>query len=122
MTVEHRGVSRKTFLMYLLQFPFVAGFAKYLYGFEPKKHYLLTEKVGRSSRYVMKSLVAGVELQKRLKYTCPVVVGLMIGVSIRRVNLAQCASNLFIHSEMERHFMARGTLSSQDHWKMESTR
>ena len=29
--------------MYLLQFPFVAGFAKYLYGFEPKKHYLLNK-------------------------------------------------------------------------------
>jgi len=43
MTVEHRGVSRKTFLMYLLQFPFVAGFAKYLYGFEPKKRYLLNK-------------------------------------------------------------------------------
>ena len=41
--IEHRGVSRKTFLMYLLQFPFVAGFAKYLYGFEPKKHYLLNK-------------------------------------------------------------------------------
>jgi len=43
MTVEHRGVSRKTFLMYLLQLPFFAGFAKYLYGFEPKKHYLLNK-------------------------------------------------------------------------------
>ena len=41
--MEHRGVSRKTFLMYLLQLPFVAGFAKYLYGFEPKKHYLLNK-------------------------------------------------------------------------------
>ena len=41
--IEHRGVSRKTFLMYLLQLPFVAGFAKYLYGFEPKKHYLLNK-------------------------------------------------------------------------------
>ena len=43
MTVEHRGVSRKTFLMYLLQLPFFAGFAKYLYGFEPKKLYLLNK-------------------------------------------------------------------------------
>ena len=43
MTVEHRGVSRKTFLIYLLQLPFVAGFAKYLYGFEPKKRYLLNK-------------------------------------------------------------------------------
>ena len=41
--IEHRGVSRKTFLIYLLQLPFVAGFAKYLYGFEPKKHYLLNK-------------------------------------------------------------------------------
>ena len=40
---EHRGVSRKTFLMYLLQLPFFAGFAKYLYGIEPKKHYLLNK-------------------------------------------------------------------------------
>ena len=41
--IEHRGVSRKTFLIYLLQLPFVAGFAKYLYGFEPKKRYLLNK-------------------------------------------------------------------------------
>ena len=40
---EHRGVSRKTFLMYLLQLPIFAGLAKYLYGFEPKKHYLLNK-------------------------------------------------------------------------------
>ena len=44
--IEHRGVSRKTFLMYLLQLPFVAGFAKYLYGFEPKKHYEGKIKLG----------------------------------------------------------------------------
>tara|TARA_B100000579_G_C22642246_1_gene762048 strand:+ start:497 stop:916 length:420 start_codon:yes stop_codon:yes gene_type:complete len=40
---EHRGVSRKTFLMYLLQLPIFGGIARYLYGFEPKKHYLLNK-------------------------------------------------------------------------------
>ena len=43
MTVEHRGVSRKTFLMYLLQLPFLAGIAKFLYGFEEEKLYLLNK-------------------------------------------------------------------------------
>ena len=41
--IEHRGVSRKTFLMYLLQLPIFGGIARYLYGFEPKKHYLLNK-------------------------------------------------------------------------------
>ena len=40
---DHRGVSRKTFLIYLLQLPFIGGLAKYLYGFEPKKLYLLNK-------------------------------------------------------------------------------
>ena len=40
---EHRGVSRKTFLMYLLQLPIFAGLAKYLYGFETEKRYLLNK-------------------------------------------------------------------------------
>ena len=41
--MEHRGVSRKTFLMYLLQLPFFAGFAKFIYGFEAEKLYLLNK-------------------------------------------------------------------------------
>ena len=41
--MEHRGISRKTFLMYLLQFPLFSGFAKYLYGFKPQQHYLLNK-------------------------------------------------------------------------------
>ena len=41
--IEHRGVSRKTFLMYLLQLPLFAGFAKFLYGFEAEKLYLLNK-------------------------------------------------------------------------------
>tara|TARA_Y100001970_G_C14247421_1_gene869310 strand:+ start:4119 stop:4538 length:420 start_codon:yes stop_codon:yes gene_type:complete len=40
---EHRGVSRKTFLMYLLQLPIFGGIASYLYGFEAKKLYLLNK-------------------------------------------------------------------------------
>ena len=42
-SIEHRGVSRKTFLIYLLQLSFIAGIAKYLYGFESKQHYLLNK-------------------------------------------------------------------------------
>ena len=42
-SIEHRGISRKTFLIYLLQLSFIAGIAKYLYGFEPKKLYLLNK-------------------------------------------------------------------------------
>jgi len=41
--MEHRGISRKTFLMYLLQLPFFGGIAKYLYGFKPQKRYLLNK-------------------------------------------------------------------------------
>ena len=41
--MEHRGISRKTFLMYLLQIPLFSGFAKYLYGFKPQQHYLLNK-------------------------------------------------------------------------------
>jgi len=41
--MEHRGISRKTFLMYLLQFPLFSGFVKYLYGFKPQQHYLLNK-------------------------------------------------------------------------------
>ena len=41
--IEHRGVSRKTFLMYLLQLPLFAGFAKFLYGFEAEQLYLLNK-------------------------------------------------------------------------------
>ena len=41
--MEHRGISRKTFLMYLLQFPLFSGFAKYLYGFKPQQRYLLNK-------------------------------------------------------------------------------
>ena len=41
--MEHRGISRKTFLMYLLQIPLFSGFAKYLYGFKPEQHYLLNK-------------------------------------------------------------------------------
>ena len=41
--MEHRGISRKTFLMYLLQFPLFGGIAKYLYGFKPQKRYLLNK-------------------------------------------------------------------------------
>ena len=40
---EHRGVSRKTFLMYLLQLPLFAGIAKLIYGFEAEKLYLLNK-------------------------------------------------------------------------------
>jgi len=41
--MEHRGISRKTFLMYLLQLPLFSGFAKYLYGFKLEQHYLLNK-------------------------------------------------------------------------------
>ena len=41
--MEHRGISRKTFLMYLLQLPIFGGFAKYLYGFKPQQRYLLNK-------------------------------------------------------------------------------
>ena len=41
--IEHRGISRKTFLIYLLQLPLFSGFAKYLYGFKPEHHYLLNK-------------------------------------------------------------------------------
>ena len=41
--MEHRGISRKTFLMYLLQLPLFSGFAKYLYGFKPQHRYLLNK-------------------------------------------------------------------------------
>ena len=41
--IEHRGVSRKTFLMYLLQLPLFGGIASYLYGFQPQQHYLLNK-------------------------------------------------------------------------------
>ena len=41
--MEHRGISRKTFLIYLLQIPLFSGFAKYLYGFKPEQHYLLNK-------------------------------------------------------------------------------
>jgi len=41
--IEHRGVSRKTFLMYLLQLPLFVGFAKFLYGFEAEQRYLLNK-------------------------------------------------------------------------------
>ena len=41
--MEHRGVSRKTFLMYLLQLPLFAGLAKFLYGFEAEQLYLLNK-------------------------------------------------------------------------------
>ncbi len=41
--MEHRGISRKTFLMYLLQFPLFSGFVKYLYGFKPQQRYLLNK-------------------------------------------------------------------------------
>ena len=41
--MEHRGISRKTFLMYLLQIPLFSGFAKYLYGFKPQQRYLLNK-------------------------------------------------------------------------------
>ena len=41
--MEHRGISRKTFLIYLLQIPLFSGFAKYLYGFKPQHRYLLNK-------------------------------------------------------------------------------
>ena len=41
--MEHRGISRKTFLIYLLQLPLFSGFAKYLYNFKPEQHYLLNK-------------------------------------------------------------------------------
>ena len=41
--MEHRGISRKTFLMYLLQFPLFGGIAKYVYGFKPQQRYLLNK-------------------------------------------------------------------------------
>ena len=41
--MEHRGMSRKTFLIYLLQFPLFGGIARYLYGFKPQHHYLLNK-------------------------------------------------------------------------------
>ena len=40
---EHRGISRKTFLIYLLPLPLFSSFAKYLYGFKPEQHYLLNK-------------------------------------------------------------------------------
>ena len=39
----YRQLSLSGCKIYLLQLPFVAGFAKYLYGFEPKKRYLLNK-------------------------------------------------------------------------------
>ena len=41
--MEHRGISRKTFLMYLLQLPLFGGIAKYIYGFKPQQRYLLNK-------------------------------------------------------------------------------
>ena len=41
--LEHRGISRKTFLMYFLQLPLLGGIAKYLYGFKPQQRYLLNK-------------------------------------------------------------------------------
>ena len=41
--IEHRGISRKTFLIYLLQVPLLGGIAKYLYGFKPQQRYLLNK-------------------------------------------------------------------------------
>ena len=41
--MEHKGISRKTFLIYLLQLPLFGGIAKYLYGFKPEQHYLLNK-------------------------------------------------------------------------------
>ena len=41
--MEHRGISRKTFLMYLMQFPLFGGIAKYLYDFKPQQRYLLNK-------------------------------------------------------------------------------
>ena len=41
--IEHKGVSRKTFLIYLLQLPLFGGIAKYLYGFKPQQLYLLNK-------------------------------------------------------------------------------
>ena len=41
--IEHRGISRKTFLIYLLQVPFLGSITKYLYGFKPQQRYLLNK-------------------------------------------------------------------------------
>ena len=41
--MKHKGISRKTFLMYLLQFPIFGGIAKYLYDFKPQNRYLLNK-------------------------------------------------------------------------------
>jgi len=41
--IEHRGISRKTFLIYLLQLPLFSGLAKYLFGFKPQQCYLLNK-------------------------------------------------------------------------------
>ena len=37
------SISRKTFLLYLLQFPLLAPLANLFYGFKPKKRYLLNK-------------------------------------------------------------------------------
>ena len=41
--MNQKEISRKTFLIYLLQMPFFAGITKYLYGFKPKQHFLLNK-------------------------------------------------------------------------------
>ena len=41
--MDHRGISRKTFLIYMLQLPFFGGIARYLYDFKPHQRYLLNK-------------------------------------------------------------------------------
>ena len=41
--MERKRISRKTFLLYLLQFPLLAPLVNLFYGFTPKKKYLLNK-------------------------------------------------------------------------------
>jgi len=74
--IEHKGVSRKTFLIYLLQLPLFGGIAKYLYGFKPQQRYLLN-KFSVAGFYFYKgtelveSIKTGETLTMNLKPTNP---------------------------------------------------
>jgi hypothetical protein len=74
--IEHKGVSRKTFLIYLLQLPLFGGIAKYLYGFKPQQRYLLN-KFSVAGFYfykgteLVKSMKPGETLTMNLKLTNP---------------------------------------------------
>ena len=62
--IEHRGISRKTFLIYLLQLPLFGSVARYLYGFQLQRHYLLNKFSVAGFYYykgpeIVKTMVAG---------------------------------------------------------------